>query len=115
MGRYYILRDREVVEEPDFKTWLQWHQTSYEAVRCIASTGVKFGKVVTVFLGMDLSPSESAPPWLYDTTVQGGWLCNDWERVSTLDEALAGHESLIARVREEEALHDTPPPDCSSW
>ncbi len=115
MGRYYILRDREVVEEPDFEKWLQWHETSYEAVRCIASTGVKYGKVVTVFLGMDMSPSGSELPWLFDTRVQGGWLCNEWERASTLDEALAGHEALIARVREAETQHDTPPPDCPSW
>ena len=109
MGRYYILRDGEVVEEPDFEKWLEWHQTSYEKVRCIARTGVKFGEVTTVFLGMNMRASTADPPWLFDTRVKGGWLADEWERCSTLDEASELHEALVARVREMETQQGVPP------
>ena len=111
MGRYYILRDRAVVEEPDFGKWLEWHQTSYEKVRCIAHTGVKFGAVVTVFLGMNMRESEADPPWLFDTRVCGGWLTGEWERSSTLREALVSHEAWVARIHKLESENKPPPPD----
>ena len=50
MARYYVLREGEVVEEPDFRKWLEWHEASYEKARCVAHTSVKFGEVNTVFL-----------------------------------------------------------------
>jgi len=115
MGRNYILRDREVIEESDFEKWRAWHEVSYEAVRCVASTGVKFGKVVTVFLGTNLRASQAEPPWLFDTRVQGGWLSNEWQRSESFDAALAAHEAMVERVREAETKHNTPPPDCPSW
>jgi|GEM_PF-2101249 len=111
MGQYYILHDGKVVEEPDFKKWLAWHQSSYEQTRCIAHTWVKFGEVRTVFLGMNMRESESEPPWLFDTRVYGGWLAGEWERSSTFEKASASHEAWVARVREMESNNEVPPPD----
>lgn len=111
MGRYYVLRDGEVFEEPDFRKWLEWHQTNYEKSRCIAHTWVKFGEVRTVFLGMNMKESESDPPWLFDTRVDGGWLNGKWERSSTLEKAGESHEALVAEVREMESQNEIPPPD----
>lgn len=111
MGRYYILRDGEVVEEPDLKKWLEWHQASYEEARCIVRTEVKFGVVKTVFLGMNMRELETDPPWLFDTRVYRGWLTGKWERSSTLEKAAASHETMVARVREMESNNELPPPD----
>ena len=111
MGRYYILHDREVVEEPDFGKWLEWHQTSYEKVRCIAHTEMKYCIVMTVFLGMNMRKSEDDPPWLFDTRVCGGWMTGEWKRSSTLEEASALHQALVARIRAMESENKAPPPD----
>ena len=111
MDRYYVLRDGDVVEEPDFKKWLEWHQASYEKTRCIAHTRVKFGEVRTVFLGMNMRESDNDPPWLFDTRVYAGWLNGEWERSSTLEKASAAHEAWVARVHEMESDNETPPPD----
>ena len=45
MGRYYILRNDQVIEEPDHEKWLQWRETSFEQVRTVAQTNSKFGSI----------------------------------------------------------------------
>jgi len=115
MGRYYILAGDAAVEEPDFGRWAAWHGDWYERVRCIDRTPVKFGAVVTVFLGVNMAAGESQPPLLFETRVMGGWLANKWERYSTLAEAHSGHQAWVAKVREMEEQHELPPPDCRVW
>jgi hypothetical protein len=115
VGRYYILRDNQVIEEPDHEKWLQWHQTSFEQVRAVAHTSTRFGRVATVFLGVNMTLAKDAPPLLFETRVIGGWLNDEWERFSTLADAQAGHEAWVARVHEMEAEHDLPPPGCQVW
>ncbi len=115
MGRYYILRDDQVIEEPDHAKWLEWHETSYEKVRAVAQTGTKFGRVETAFLGMNLTLAQDAPPLLFETRVKGGWLDDEWERFPTLAKAQAGHEAWVARIHELEAEHELPPPGCQVW
>ena len=115
MGRYYILRDDQVIEEPDHTKWIEWHETLFEQVRTVARSGTKFGSVVTVFLGMNMTLAKSAPPLLFETRVVGGWMDDEWERFSTLTEAKTGHEAWVARVNEMEAEHELPPPGCQVW
>ena len=115
MGRYYTLRDGEVVEEPDYAKWIDWYGKSYEKVRHVASTKVKYGTVATVFLALNMTLSKTDPPLLFETRVNGGWLDDEWERFSTLEEAKAGHEAWAARVREEEEENKLPPPGCPVW
>lgn len=113
MGRYYILRGNEVVEEPDHAKWSEWYQGSYEQLRCIASTKIEYGTVATTFLAVNMTLSKNEPPLLFETRVKGGWLDNEWERYPTLDAAKAGHEAWVARVREAE--RDRPPPPGFVW
>ena len=49
-------------------------------------------------------------PVLFETRVTGGWLADQRERYATIDEARAGHESWVARVREVEEENQLPPP-----
>ncbi len=109
MGRYYILREGMVVEEPDYVKWAQWYENTPEQDRRIACTKVKYGTVATVFLAMNMTLSQSNPPLLFETRVQGGWLDGEWERFATLEEAKAGHEVWVARVGAAEE-HELPPP-----
>jgi hypothetical protein len=114
MGRYYILRAGALVEEPDHDKWSEWYESSYESVRSIASTKVRYGTVSTVFLGMNMALSKDGPPLLFETRVKGGWLDDEWERFSSLEEAKAGHEAWVARVQAAEE-DEPPPPGWPSW
>jgi hypothetical protein len=113
MGRYYILRGSEVVEEPDYAKWSEWYQQSYEQVRCVASTKAIYGTVSTVFLGLNMTLAKDDPPLLFETQVGGGWLDGQRERYPTLEQAKAGHEAWVARVHETEK--DKPPPPGFVW
>jgi hypothetical protein len=115
MGRYYVLCADGVAEEPDFGQWVAWHASWYEKLRCVARTSVKFGNVVTVFLGVNMALAESDPPLLFETRVMGGWLDDQSERYSTLEEARAGHQAWVARIRAMEQENELPPPSCPVW
>ena len=115
MGRYYIMRDGVVVEEPDHSKWSEWYATSYESIRCVASTKVQYGAVLTSLLALNMTLSKDTPPKLFETRVKGGWLSDEWERYPTLAEAKAGHEAWVARVRALEEENQLPPPGCPVW
>jgi hypothetical protein len=115
MGRYYVLRDGEVIEEPDYAQWTEWSKSSSEAGRCIASTTLNYGTVATVFLAMQMTLSKADPPLLFETRVKGGWLNDEWQRYSTLEAAKAGHEVWVARVRAVESEQGLPPPGYPMW
>lgn len=74
-------------------------------------------KILLEFLSLALQrpthkrESEADPPWLFDTRVCGGWLTGEWERSSTLREALVSHEAWVARIRKLESGNKPPPPD----
>jgi hypothetical protein len=114
MGRYYMLLDGEIAEEPDHTKWSQWYDCSYEKVRRVASTKVEYGTVETTFLAMNMTLSKTDPPLLFETKVKGGYLDNEGERYSTLEEAKAGHEAWVARVRAAEE-DQPPPPGWPAW
>ena len=113
MGRYYMLRGDEVVEEPDHGKWSEWYESSYESIRCVASTKVEYGTVVTSFLAMNMTLSKADPPLLFETRVTDGWLNDQHERYSTLEQAKTGHEAWVDRVRSAEK--DKPPPPGFVW
>ncbi len=110
MSRYFILRDGEVVEEPDFETWSSWYNSSFKEVEVVAETKVADTTVLTRFLGVSLGLAEDAPPQLFETTVEGGWFGRRRERFATLAEATAGHQRLVESAREVEAENALPPP-----
>lgn len=113
MGRYYILRGDDVAEEPDYARWARWYEDSYQRVRCVASTKIRYGTVSTVFLGVNMTLSKNAPPQLFETLVEGGWMDGERQTYATLEEAKTGHELWVARVDQAEA--DRPPPPGFVW
>ena len=98
MGRYFILRDGDVSEEPDYSRWAEWYESCYEQVRCVAQTELEHGVVTTDFLGMAMGLSRATPPLVFETRVRGGWLDDESERYATLEEAVKGHEMWTQRA-----------------
>jgi hypothetical protein len=114
MGRYYILRGTEVIEEPDYAKWADWYENTYEKVRRVAATKLQYSTVSTVFLAMHMTLVKDGPPLLFETRVEGGHLDDEWERYATLEEAQAGHEAWVARVQAAEKDRP-PPPGWPAW
>lgn len=110
MGRYYLLRDDRVVEEPDHSAWLEWVENDYHKVSCIAQTGTAQATVTTHFLAINLTLAQDDPPLLFETRVSGGWLDGFREKFAALEEARAGHLTCVDRVRAAEDENDLPPP-----
>jgi hypothetical protein len=110
MGRYYILRGHEVIEEPDYQKWSEWFESDYKDVELIAESRLGGTTVSTRFLALSMTLAQDAPPMVFETTVKGGWLDNQRERFSTLQEATDGHESWVRRVKEIENENELPPP-----
>jgi hypothetical protein len=114
MGKYYILRDGEVVEEPDHSIWSEWYESYHDRVSCIATTQTSHATVSTRFLAVNLTLSKNDPPLLFETKVKGGWMDGQWERFATPAEARAGHDEWVARVRAAEDENELPPPG-AAW
>ena len=114
MGRYYVLRDGKVIEEPDHDSWLAWYQSTYKEVEMVAETRLANCTVTTRFLGMNLTLVRDAEPQVFETKVSGGWLGSQHERFATLDEARQGHDKWVSRVREIQAENQLPPPG-ATW
>lgn len=89
----YVLRDREVVEEPDLLTWAQWMEAAAE--RRVARTEVNDAVTVsTVFLGLD-HRFGLGPPLLFETMIFGGPHAEYTDRYETWAEAEAGHKKAV--------------------
>jgi len=93
---YYILVDGEPVPTSDLFTWGEWFET---ADRNVAKTEIGETLVSTVFLGLDHSFGNGSIPILFETLVFGGGLDGMMDRYATLEDAMLGHERMVARVR----------------
>lgn len=92
---YTLDEDGRPVPEPDLMRWGLWMQT----VRHLALTEVSPEILVsTVFLGLDHSFCDAAPPLLWETMVFGGPLDGEQARYNSLEDAMGGHNSMVARV-----------------
>jgi hypothetical protein len=92
------------IPEPDLLTWARWFEESGE-LRRVACTNLDVnGTVSTVFLGIDhswcfLSDPLLYTPVLWETMVFGGPMDEEMQRYSSREEALAGHEDVVAQVK----------------
>lgn len=65
-------------------------------------------EVSTVWLGLDYSFGFGGPPLIFETLVFGGELDGWMDRYPTLEAAEAGHEAMVAEVREKAQAHNGP-------
>lgn len=117
--RHYILQDGKSVEVPA-PEWAQW-MNRIGLGRVIKSDLVTVAeyddqvRVSTVFLGMDHSFSDNAPPVLWETMIFGGKYDQFQNRYTSQEDALAGHARAVKCVKgeidEEEAYGNGPSTD----
>jgi hypothetical protein len=94
---YYIeTKDGQVSQVDNIMDWARYFSADD---RVVAKTELAGVEVSTVFLGLDHNFGEG-PPILYETMVFGGPLDEEMERYHTRAEAAAGHEMMVARVRD---------------
>ena len=93
MGRY-ILEGHEPVEEPDLIKWGEWFECADRHVRDTFRDDVR---VSTVFLGLD-HRLRHGPPVLFETMVFVNGSGDEMERYCTWDEAVEGHERMVAKI-----------------
>ncbi len=94
---YYILENGVPKPISSIQEWGQWWE---KTDRTVAKTKIRKVLISTVFLGLNHQWSDG-PPLLFETLVFGGSLDGEMERYSTLDEAKAGHEAMVKRIRAE--------------
>lgn len=104
MMRHYILKDSEV-HEVDMLEWAEWFNGSSIQDRVVAKTW--YGpfqciEISTVFLGIDHNFIGAGEPHIFETMVFGGLLSDEQERYGTLENAMLGHERMVAKVRKTE-------------
>jgi hypothetical protein len=92
---YYILDALGDPQPTDMLTWAAWLE---QADRQLAQTQIGTVRVSTVFLGLD-QRRLGQTPILWETLVFGGPLDGTMYRYETRQQAHAGHEELVSRVR----------------
>ena len=98
MSDKYILDESgNPVVEPDLLKWARWYET---ADRNVALDRIGKVRVSTVFLGLDQSLYERTRSILFETMVFGGSHDGEQFRYATRDEALSGHQSIVAQVKD---------------
>ncbi len=110
IGKYVLDGEGNPRPERDLLVWAQWFET---ADRRVALTAFAWGKVSTVFLGLDHSFQRDAMsdplhyrPVLWETMVFGGKLDGEMARYRSREEALQGHAAMVQRAMGEEADPD---------
>ena len=96
-GRFILNDNHKPVPCPDLTEWGTWMQDTER--RRVALWQQGDVRVSTVFLGLDHQFAQG-DPLLFETMVFGGPHDGEQDRYSTWDEAQAGHDATVARVRE---------------
>ncbi len=96
---HYILEDGEP-RAVDMETWMKWLDSDEDfSKRRIAQTFVGNVKISTVFLTTNHRFHSEGAPIVFETLIFGGELDLEMDRYETVDDALLGHEQMVARVR----------------
>lgn len=100
--RYYRLVGRDVVPIPgdDVLVWAR----EFEKDRRLRQEWIGGQFVSTVFLGMDHNFFDEGPPLIFESMIFHGPHDEDQARYSTYDEAIKGHEAMVAMLKRETSL-----------
>ncbi len=93
---YYILETREPVRTEDMVKWAELFER--EENWYVAKDIIGGNQIITFFLGIDDSLTDD-PPILFRTMILGGPLDGETDCYYTWQEAEAGHERMIERVK----------------
>ena len=95
-GKYYRLDGHTPVPEYDLAEWARQHET---ADRQVARTEFGGIKVMTEFIGFDQSFFDDETPQLFETLAFSGHSGKVMDRYATWDEAVAGHDVVVANLK----------------
>lgn len=109
----YILVDKKPVPEPDTVKWAKWYENIDH--RRVAEDRIGHVRVSTVFLGIDHNFWDEGSPILFETmvfdmrsekeqTIFKKYVYNpdlEQDRYRTWDEAIAGHQAMVEKYRNE--------------
>jgi len=106
MHHYYVLVDKQPVITDDLTLWARnQHIDQRRVAETEAITDVR---VSTVFLGLD--HGFGGTPLLFETMVFGGEADMECWRYSTWDAAQAGHDAVVAALRDGRDVRSLDPP-----
>lgn len=97
----YILEGREPKRCLDYELWERW--IDYDSQRCVVAFTQFFHREIIIetrFIGIDVAPTESLGPLLFETTVEGGELDGHQGLYRNWEEAQIGHDLVCYQVRE---------------
>ena len=96
----YLLVNKKVIPCIDLMEWARWMEDNQEACR-IALDEIGTTRISTVFLGLDFACITGGRRRIFETmTFEDGEPGDQW-RYATYDEAIAGHNAAVDRVRKE--------------
>ena len=94
----WVLDENHDPRAVPYEEWARWMQQGFDKTKRVAKTAVSEEvEVSTVFLGLDHNFGDG-PPVLFETMVFGGAHSEDLWRYCTWDEAVAGHERIVAAL-----------------
>lgn len=118
-GKYILDEEGNVKEENDLLKWAKWFEEN-NAQRRVANTEVGEYVVSTVFLAMDYSFQDGAPPVLWETmvfkkepeeteifgrSVKVRPTVDDYfERYTSKEDAVVGHERIIQQIKTDKGI-----------
>jgi len=92
---------RTPILEEDLFEWAKWYETRETTCRVAWTEIANAGVVSTIFLGLDHGFMQDRPV-LFETMSKFGanadWGDDYFDRYSTWDEALAGHNRIVAEI-----------------
>lgn len=101
MSDHYILDADKRPVCVGVEEWERWFDM---ANRHVAFTQINSQvEVSTLFLGIDHSFGRPGPPILFETMIFGGEHDQDRWRYSSWDEAKAGHDAVVKRLKGDES------------
>lgn len=96
--RYILDVEGKPLPMPDLLIWAEWFEHG-ENRRVERTQVTEEVAVSTVFLGLDHSFSETAPPVLWETMIFGGKRNYEMWRYTSREDALVGHALAVNLVR----------------
>ncbi len=99
MSNYYDRQGRQRSWRDILANDIQPAADRGEDYRRVAETIGEAGTVSTVWLGMNHA-WDDGPPLIFESMVFGGLLDQDQVRYTTEEQARAGHDELVAKVRD---------------
>jgi hypothetical protein len=95
---FYILDDDHQPVAATWQEYADWMARGFDKTKRVAETTVGEDSVSTVFLGLDHA-WDGGPPVLFESMILGGDHDQEMWRYTSWDEALAGHERIVADLR----------------